>query len=261
METKSIMEHHPVKISAVIITYNEEKNIERCLKSLQGIADEIIVVDSYSTDKTAEICKRFEVNFVLHPFEGYVRQKNYVLDLASYDHILSIDADEAISEELRESILQVKNDWRYDGYRFNRLTNYCGKWVKYAGWYPDAKIRLWKKGKGKWEGISLHEKLIMGKDSSVGTLKGDLLHYSYYSIAQYISKTNSFSDLAAKEASKKGMTASFIDIIINPWFVFVKKYFFQRGFTGGWTGFTICIISAFGKFLKYAKLRELNKSK
>lgn len=246
-----------VKISAVIITYNEEKNIERCLKSLQGIADEIVVVDSYSDDKTAEICQSFNVKFVLHPFEGYVSQKNYVLGLAMHDHVLSLDADESISAELRESILKVKDDWQYDGYKFNRLTNYCGKWVKYAGWYPDAKIRLWKKGKGKWEGISLHEKLVMEKNSTVGFLKGDLLHYSYHSLAQHVEKTNTFSDLAAQEAFSKAERSSLIQIIFSPGFVFVKKYFFQRGFTGGWTGFTICIISAFGKFLKYVKMKEL----
>lgn len=247
-----------IKISAVIITYNEERNIERCLQSLQGVADEIIVVDSYSTDRTQEICQAFDIKFLQHPFEGYEQQKNYVLDLASYDHILSLDADEALSARLRESILEIKNNWQCDAYKVNRLTNYCGKWVKYAGWYPDAKIRLWKKGKGRWEGINLHEKLTMQKDATICALNGDLLHYSFSSIAQHIEKINHFSNIAANEGLLKGEKATFVQIVLNPCFVFLKKYIFQRGFIGGWTGFTICAISAFGKFLKYIKLKTLN---
>lgn len=253
------MEHHPVKISAVIITYNEEKNIERCLKSLQGIADEIVVVDSYSTDRTKEICESFNVRFLLHPFDGHIQQKNYAVAQACHEYILSLDADEALSPTLQASILEVKNKWEKDGYEFNRLTNYCGSWIKYAGWYPDTKLRLWKKVSGKWGGTNPHDKLILNKGTSKGLLKGDLLHYSFYSIAEHIAQINYFSDIAAKEAFSKGKNASFIQTILNPLFVFVKKYFFQRGFIGGWTGFTICVISAFGKFLKYIKLRELKR--
>lgn len=252
------MEHHPVKISAVIITYNEEKNIERCLKSLQGIADEIVVVDSYSTDRTKEICESFNVRFLLHSFDGHIQQKNYAVAQACHEYILSLDADEALSPTLQASILEVKNNWEKDGYEFNRLTNYCGSWIKYAGWYPDTKLRLWKKERGEWGGTNPHDKLILNEGASKGFLKGDLLHYSFYSIAEHITKTNSFSDIAAKEAFSKGKKASFIQIILNPLFVFVKKYIFQLGFTGGWTGFTICVISAFGKFSKYIKLKALN---
>lgn len=255
------MEHHPVKISAVIITYNEEKNIERCLKSLQGIADEIVVVDSYSTDRTKEICESFNVRFLLHPFDGHIQQKNYAVAQACHEYILSLDADEALSPTLQASILEVKNKWEKDGYEFNRLTNYCGSWIKYAGWYPDTKLRLWKKVSGKWGGTNPHDKLILNKGTSKGLLKGDLLHYSFYSIAEHIAQINYFSDIAAREAFLKGKRASIFQIMLSPGFAFIKNYFFQLGFTGGWQGFTICVNIAFEKFLKYIKLRELNKDK
>lgn len=250
-----------IKISAVIITYNEERNIERCLQSLQGIADEIIVVDSFSTDRTQEICKAFDIKFLQHPFEGHIQQKNYAVTQTSYDHILSLDADEELSPTLRFSIMEVKHKWEKDGYEFNRLTNYCGSWIKYAGWYPDTKLRLWKKEKGEWGGTNPHDKLMLNKGASQGFLKGDLLHYSYYSIAQHIAQINYFSEIAAKESLLKGKNASLVKLVISPCFVFIKKYFFQGGFTGGWTGFIICINSAFSTFSKYSKLRDLIKNK
>jgi glycosyltransferase involved in cell wall biosynthesis len=248
-----------IKLSAVIITLNEERNIASCLRSLEGVADEIVVVDSYSTDRTEAICRKLGVTFLLNPFEGHIQQKNYAAEKASHPYVLALDADEALSEELRNSILAVKKNWTHDAYHFNRLNNYCGQWVRYAGWYPDVKLRLWDKRKGRWGGVNPHDKVMMDKGSSTAHLKGDLLHYSYYTITQHIAQTNSFSDIAAREAFQKGKKASFLKIVLNPWFTFVKKYFFQRGFTGGWYGFIICINSAFGKFLKYAKLRELHK--
>lgn len=249
-----------LKISAVIITLNEEKDIGRCLRSLEGVADEIIVIDSYSTDKTAEICKASGATFILNPFEGHIEQKNYAVEQAKYPLVLSLDADEAISEELRASILEVKQNKSHDAYQFNRLNNYCGEWVKYAGWYPDTKIRLWDKNQGKWGGTNPHDKVIMSKGTSVGFLKGDLLHYSYSSLSQYTAQTNSFSTIAARESFRQGKKPSFTKIVLNPFYTFIKKYFFQLGFMGGWTGFIICINSAYGKFLKYAKLQELYKN-
>ncbi|RED44938.1 glycosyltransferase family 2 protein [Seonamhaeicola aphaedonensis] len=134
-----------LKISAVIITYNEEEHLEKRLSSLIGIADEIVVVDSFSTDKTPEICKSFNVTFYQHAFEGYIEQKNYAVTLARHNYILSLDGDEALSETLKQSILKVKLHWAYDGYYCNRLNNYCGQWIKHSDWYPDKKLRLFKK--------------------------------------------------------------------------------------------------------------------
>lgn len=249
-----------VEISAVIITFNEDKNIGRCLDSLNEVADEIVVVDSFSTDRTEEICNDKGARFIRNPFEGHVEQKNYAMSRANHDHILSLDADEALSEELKKSILSAKNNWNYDGYSFNRLNNYCGKWIRHCGWYPDKKLRLWDRKKGGWGGVNPHDRVMMDKNSSISHLPGDLFHYSYYTIAENISQVNKFSDIAARAAYEKGRRSNFmIDICLNPAFTFVKKYFIKLGILDGYYGFVISIISAFGKFLKYVKLRELNR--
>ena len=145
-----------MKLSVVIITYNEEKNIERCLNSVKEVADEIIVLDSFSTDKTEEICKRHAVKFFQHEFNGFSSQKNRASGLAENDYILSLDADEVLSERLKRSILKVKENALFDGYFFNRLNIYCGKPIKFTTWYPDRKLRLWNRKKGEWN-KEIHE--------------------------------------------------------------------------------------------------------
>jgi glycosyltransferase involved in cell wall biosynthesis len=248
-----------VEISAVIITFNEYTNIGRCLDSLNQVADEIVVVDSFSTDKTEEICKTKGASFIQHRFEGHVEQKNYAMCRASHDYVLSLDADEVLSEELKKSILGVKNNWDSDGYSFNRLNNYCGKWIRHCGWYPDRKLRLWDRRKGSWGGVNPHDRVMMDQNSSISHLLGDLFHYSYYTIGENISQVNKFSDIAARAAYERGRRSNFmLDICLNPAFTFLKKYFIKLGILDGYYGFVISIISAFGKFLKYVKLRELN---
>lgn len=190
------------KISATIITYNEEKNIERCLKSLQGVADEIIVVDSFSNDQTKEICLKYNVAFFERAFIDYSDQKNFAIGQANYKLILSIDADEELSDQLKKSIIDIKHNWQYEAYSFNRMTNYCGKWIKHTGWYPDVQIRLFDKTTIKWVGI-IHEKLDVSKDA-ICHLKGNLLHYSFYSINQHIAQINRYSDLKAEQLYQKG---------------------------------------------------------
>lgn len=250
-----------VKISAVIITFNEEKNIGRCLDSINEVADEIVVVDSFSADKTEQICNDKGAHFVQHPFEGHIEQKNFAMSRANYDHILSLDADEALSEALEESIVDAKNNWRYDGYSFNRRTNYCGRWIRYCGWYPDKKLRLWDRRKGRWGGLDPHDKVIMDKNSATSHLQGDLLHYSYHTIREHVSQMNKFSDIAARVASERGRRSNLItDILLNPLLTFMKKYFIKLGVLDGYYGLVISINSAFGKFLKYVKLRELNRN-
>jgi glycosyltransferase involved in cell wall biosynthesis len=252
----------PVKISVVIITYNEEKNIARCLDSVREVADEIVVVDSYSTDKTEEICNRRNVKFLQHRFEGHIEQKNYAVSCAGYGHVLSLDADEALSETLKQSILAAKQTWRFDGYSFNRLTNYCGKWIRHSGWYPDTKLRLWDKSKGRWGGVNPHDRVMMDDQSRVCHIAGDLLHYSYHTIKDHIDQINSFSEIAARAAYADGKKASLLlDIVFNPLLTFFKKYFLKLGILDGYQGFMIAIHSAYGKFLKYIKLRELHKNK
>jgi len=248
-----------VNISAVIITFNEEKNIGRCLQSLQGIADEIVVVDSHSTDATEEIGKQYNVRFLQHPFEGYMQQKSWACEQAQYDYILSLDADEALSDELRFSILYAKQAWNADGYNFNRLTNYLGKWIRHCGWYPDDRIRLWDRRKGAWSGVNIHESIAMAENTKVEKLKGDLLHYSYYSIHQHIAQFNKFTDISAQEAVAKGKKASLFMAIFKGIWKFKRDYIFKLGFLDGYYGFVICSLSGFATFSKYLKIRELRK--
>ena len=254
--------NNQIKISAVIITLNEEDNIGRCLDSLEGVVDEIVVVDSFSTDATADICGKRDARFIQHPFEGHIEQKNYAMEQAAHNFILSLDADEALSRDLKRSVLKAKSDWEFDGYAFNRLTDYCGKWIKHSGWYPDSKIRLWDRRKGKWGGVNPHDSVVMKNGVETGHLEGDLLHFSYPSIRHHVSQMNTFTDIAAKEAYKAGRRSNLIvDIFLNPVFTFLKKYLLELGFLDGYAGFMISIHSGYGKFLKFIKLRELEKKK
>jgi len=250
-----------IKLSAVIITFNEENNIERCILSVKDIADEIVVVDSYSIDRTKEICLKFGVNFIEHSFIDYVHQKNKALEKTAFQYVLSLDADEELSEELKSAIVAAKSNWIFDGYTFNRLTNFCGKWIQHCGWYPDTKIRLWDKSKGKWTGNKLHEKVELEKNSTVGFLKGDLLHFSFYTIEQHINQINKFSKIKAEVLFEKGKNVGFFKIILSPTIKFVNSYFFKLGFLDGFYGLVVCANSAHAKFLSYVKLYQLNKNK
>lgn len=248
------------KISAVIITFNEERNIERCLKSLDGVADEILVVDSYSTDQTRAICERYNVRFLEHDFEGHIQQKNYAMEQASNDWVLSLDADEALTDELKKSIASADLT-RFDSFRLKRLTNFCGQWIKHCGWYPDKKTRLWNRNKGKWGGQNPHDRVEMESSSSTGELNGDLLHYSFYTLSEHVAQIQKFSSLAAQAAYDNGKRSSLItNVIIGPFYTFIKKYILQVGFLDGYFGFIISINTAYSKFLKYIKLRELQKN-
>ncbi|OQX80975.1 MAG: glycosyl transferase [Bacteroidetes bacterium 4484_249] len=248
------------KISVVIITLNEEANIGRCIDSVEDVADEIVVVDSYSTDKTEEIAKTKGAKFILNKFEDYVKQHEFANTQASYDLILSLDADEALSDDLRESIINVKKYWKHDGYSMNRKTNYCGKWINHSGWYPDIKLRLYDRRKGKWTGQKIHERFSLFEGSTKGHMKGDLLHYSFNSITQHVNQANKFTDLTAQAAFENGKKSSMFKIIFNPVLKFIRDYFFNLGFLDGYYGFVVCQISANATFLKYVKLKQLNKS-
>lgn len=250
-----------IKLTVAIITYNEEKNIGRCISSVLEVADEILVVDSFSTDKTEAICSEFKVRFVKNPFKGHIEQKNYALELATYQHVLSLDADEALSPELLNEIKKTKIRFEFDGYCFNRLTNYNGHWVRYCGWYPDTKLRLVNKSKAMWKGTNPHDILEMNNNQKVGFLKGDLLHYSYESIASHVNQTDKFTTIAAMAAYKSNKKSSIFKIITRPIFKFLRDYFYKRGFLDGRYGFIICSINALSAMLKYSKLRDLELGK
>ena len=250
-----------VKISAVILTLNEEKNIERCITSVIGVADDVVVVDSFSTDKTEEICLALGVRFVKHKFEGYIEQKNWALTQAIHPIVLSLDADEALSDELRASVLEVKHNWAATGYSFNRLTSYCGKWIHHCGWYPDTKLRLWEVGKGVWGGSNPHDKVVMQEGTTTKWLRGDLLHYSYTSIRQHINQINHFTTIKAKAKLQKGEKGTIMLILFSPVVKMFKQYLLKKGFLDGYYGFVISVISSLGQFLTYVKLREMNQGK
>jgi glycosyltransferase involved in cell wall biosynthesis len=246
------------KISVVIITFNEEKNIERCLSSVVDVADEILIVDSFSTDRTKEICKQYNARFIQHKFDGYIEQKNWATSNALYDHVLSLDADEELSEELKNSILQVKDNWTHDGYSFNRLTNYCGKWIKHTSWYPSRKLRLWDRRKGSWDGINPHDKFIMVKGSTEKHVKGDLIHYSFYTISQQVNQINKFTDILAQAYHQRGLKPNYFwHIILHPMWRFVRDYFVKLGFLDGLYGLVVSLNSSFEVYLKYLKLHKI----
>lgn len=248
------------KISAVIITLNEERNIGRCIDSLAGIADEILVIDSGSKDKTASICEQKGARFQFNKWEGYLEQKNFGNKLAQNPWILSLDADEAISEELRSSILSIRDNLSEDGYEMNRLTNYCGKWIRHCSWYPDRKLRLFHRDKFEWGGERIHEDLLkLDADASTAWLKGDLLHYSYYNISEHIAQANHFTNMTAELAVEKGKKASLFKIICSPIVKFIRDYFIKLGFLDGYYGYIVCRISAQATFMKYSKIRQIRK--
>lgn len=246
-----------ISISAVIITYNEERNIGRCLASLEGIADEIVVVDSLSTDATQEICRKHGARVYERSFTDFADQKNYAITFAKYDYILSIDADEALSDELKKSILTVKDNPLQDGYIMNRFTNFCGQWIKHTGWYPDRKLRLFHKEKAKWVGEKIHERCEMVSGGSTATLEGDILHYSFHSIDQHVDTVNRYSLMKAEALYARGVKPKWYNYLINPAFRFFRDYVLKGGFRDGFYGYLIAKNSAHGIFLKYAKLREL----
>ncbi|MFT6970527.1 MAG: glycosyltransferase involved in cell wall biosynthesis [Roseivirga sp.] len=248
-------------ISAVIITFNEERNIGRCLDSLEGVVEDIVVVDSFSTDKTETICREKGVRFVQNAFGGYIEQKNYALTQSKYDHVLSMDADEALSAELKDSVLKAKNNFIATGYEMNRLTNYCGKWIHHTGWYPDKKLRLFDKRKARWAGRNPHDKCELNKGSMTARLTGDLLHYSFYTIDQHLDTINKFSSIKAQVLYERGKKARWYNFIVNPAFRFFRDMIIKGGFRDGFYGYVIARNSAHSVFLKYAKLKDLYRTK
>lgn len=241
-------------LSVVIITFNEEKNIGRCIASVKNVADEIIVVDSLSTDKTVEICRAMGADVRLQAFLGYVEQKNYALSLASYDYVLSLDADEALDPVLEQAVLKAKKNFEHAGYSMNRCTNYCGKFIRHGAWYPDKKLRLVKKDLAYWGGDNPHDKLIMKDDSAPHHLAGDILHYSYNSIEEHVLQNNKFSTISAETLFKRGKRTSIFKMVVHPFWAFLLGYFFRLGFLDGFYGFVVALHVAHLSFLKHAKL-------
>jgi glycosyltransferase involved in cell wall biosynthesis len=244
-----------IKLSAVIIVFNEERNIGRCLASLEGIADEIIIVDSFSTDNTVLIAKKYNAQIFQQEFLGYAKQKNFANSLCKFEHIISLDADEVISENLKEEILAIKNNFSADAYALNRLTNYAGTWVHHCGWYPDRKIRIFKKDQARWTGPRLHETIEIDS-SNIKNLNADLLHYSFHCEQDHLLQIEKFTNISSKELFDKGIRSNFYYLYIKPFIRFFTDYIIKLGFLDGFTGFTVCKNSAYAAYLKYEKLKK-----
>lgn len=242
-------------LSAVIITRNEEQNIGRCLQSLEGVADEIIVVDSNSTDTTCSIAARYQARIMQRPFTGFADQKNFAAQQAQYDLVLSLDADEALSPELKTAIIAIKKRRDYDAYFLKRQTNFCGRFIRHGSWYPDKQCRLWDRTKGAWSG-KIHEKWrLSDPNASYGLLDGDLMHYSFNSISDYILMTERYTSLSAEQAFEQGKNCSLLKLVFGPPFKFFQDYFLKAGFLDGYAGFVAYRLAAYGAFVKYSKIR------
>jgi glycosyltransferase involved in cell wall biosynthesis len=249
-----------MKLSVSIITFNEQKNIARCINSVADIADEIVVVDSLSTDNTREICLGLGVKFIEQPFLGYKEQKNFALDQVQHEFVLSLDADEALSPELLNSIKKIKADgFPASGYTMNRRSWFCDNWIYHGYWYPDIKLRLAKRSKVSWQGINPHDKLEIEKNATVTHLDGDILHYTYYTIDELVQQGNKFSTISAKAYFEQGKRSGILKLLVNPAWAFFSSYILKRGFLDGFNGFVISKQIAHITFLKYAKLLQLQK--
>lgn len=248
-----------IKLSVIIISRNEERNIRRCLSSVKALADEILILDSFSTDKTKEIAKSYGACVIQKEFEGYVIARREIESLAKNDYILAIDADEALSEELHNSILELKQNWTKDAYCFARKANYCGRWINHSGWYPDLKLRLYKRNSGKWAGKYVHEKYELSSNKTSGRLKGDLFHYSYYTKKEHWKRAEKYAHLSALELFEDDYKTTIFEPCFKSAVKFFRDYIKNRGFLDGKPGCTICKITAWGTYQKYSILLRMQK--
>lgn len=244
------------RVTACITTWNEEQNIDRCLSSLDW-CDEIVVVDSFSTDRTVELCRRYTDRVYQHAWLGYIGQKNLAREKASHPWVLYVDADEEVSPQLKSEILaELREPGNlFVGYTFPRMVRYLGRWIRHGEWYPDLKLRLFLKAKGRSGGQEPHDQVLI--EGPVKQLNGQLYHYSYDDIRDHLNRTNHYSSISAEEKFKAGHRVHLTDIAIRPFLRFIRAYFLRAGFLDGRRGFLIALIIAFGVCMKYAKLWEL----
>ena len=246
-------------LSVVIITYNEEKNIRRCIESVRKVADEIIVVDSFSDDDTVNIAKALGAVVKQSEFNGYINQKNKAINLASNNYVLVMDADEFLSEELAGSIAQEKEKFDFKAYAMKRCSIFRGKYIRHGLWYPDKKLRLFDKRFGACGGLNPHDRIVMKDGIDVKLLRGDLLHYTYNSLEEYRNRNYEVSIVAAQSLYDAGIRKSKFKIILSPLWAFINGYFLKLGFIEGYNGFVIAVYTTQQSYLKYQKLRQLQR--
>ncbi len=245
------------RLSVVVITRNEEANLERCLSSV-AFADELIVVDSHSTDGTERIARAYRATFETIDWTGFGPAKQAGVDLAHGEWVLSLDADEALSDSLQSEIKQViAASNSPDGFYIPRRTSFLGRWIYHCGWYPDYVLRLFRRGKGRFDGAAVHEKVLV--DGTVERLQGELLHYSYPDLDNYFVKFNRYTTMGALEAYRAGKRAGWYHVVVKPIASFFAHYVVRQGFRDGLEGFLISVLSSGAVLVKYAKLRDLRR--
>jgi glycosyltransferase involved in cell wall biosynthesis len=245
-----------MKITATIIAYNEERHIARAIESLR-CCDEIVVVDSGSVDRTVELASKLGARVVETHWPGYAAQKNFAAEQATHDWILSLDADEALSELLEAEIWTLKKKGpTCDAYTMPRMAQYLGRWILHSGWYPDRKVRLYHRAKAKWVGNFVHESVEV--DGRVGHLESNLLHFTCDSLSEHLKTMDRYTTLAAEELVSRKQKIQLRNMILDPAWTFAKTYFIDRGFQDGLEGLTIAYMAALYTFLKYAKARNMS---
>ena len=245
------------KVSAIIITKNEEDNIRECLESLAWV-DEIIVVDSDSSDHTVDICRQFTSLVFSHDWLGYGPQKNLALGHATNEWVLSIDADERISNELRDEIITLLQDPQHAAYEIPRLSSYCGRFIRHGGWRPDFVLRLFRREQARFSDDLVHEKVVF--KGQVGRLKNDLIHYSFQNLDQVLAVVNRYSTLGAVQKHKNGSSSGLTKAVLHGLGSFITTYFLKAGFLDGKHGFMLAVSNGEGTYYKYLKLMELGRS-
>jgi glycosyltransferase involved in cell wall biosynthesis len=240
------------KISACIISFNEEKKLEDCLKSLQSVVDEIIIVDSLSSDNTIKIAEKYTDKIFHQKFLGHIEQKNLAVSKAENDWILSLDCDERLTPELQQSILSIKQNLAAaDAYCMHRKTFYVYRWLNHC-WYPDTKTRLFNKNTAHWGGTNPHDRVITN-GNNIHLLQGDIQHYSFSSISEHLSTIDKFTEIGADELIKKGKTFNIFSPLTHATWTFIKLYFIKRGFLDGFAGLVVSVLSYMHVFVKYSK--------
>ena len=243
-------------ISVVIITYNEEKRLEAALKSVVDIASEIVVVDRFSDDDTVKVAKKYTDLVFQRKWTNFSDQKNFGNSKTSFPWVLSLDADERVSPELREEILQLKEgEPDCSGFSMPRQTYYLGRWIRHGGWYPDRKLRLFQKSKARWKGEYVHETLVI--EGKVNNLKGSLHHFTYRNIRDHLERINTFSDLGAQKLYAQKKKCHWYHLALVPFLNFLKSYFWRAGFLDGFAGFVVSTLHGYSVFIRYAKLKEI----
>lgn len=241
------------KLSVAIISFNEEANIRECIQSVLQVADEVLVLDSFSSDTTPNICRSLKVRFEQHPFDGHVEQKNRAVERCENDWVLSLDADERLTQELADSILEEKaNGFKSaDAFEFNRRNFYGKKWIKHGGWYPDRKIRLWDRRKGRWNGINPHDKVRLRSGAKLRHMSGDLLHFTFNGPEEHLKQAKKFGNIGGQHLRDKGKTWLFLKWMLSPPWRLFKMLILKGGCRDGRQGFQIARITSYEVWLKY----------